>query len=83
MNKHKRALINLLIFVAALFHTVVLPSYIVEYGMANKIPAFDNGSPFSEVYSAFCAFWVFAHLIGGVLLLSLYMITYGCHKGAK
>ena len=80
MNKHKRALINLFMVVMPCLYLTVIPSYIVKYGISNNIPAFDNGAPFHEVYSVFAGVWIFGHLIGAFLLLSLYMVCYGCHK---
>jgi hypothetical protein len=80
MNKHKRALINLLMVIIPCLYLAVIPDYIVKYGMSNNIPAFDNGAPFNEVYSVFTTVWIFGHAIGGVLLFALYMICYGCHK---
>lgn len=80
MNKHKRALINLLMVIIPCLYLTVIPNYIVKYGIENNISAFDNGAPFYEVYSVFTSVWIFGHLIGGVLLFSLYMLCYGCHK---
>jgi hypothetical protein len=78
MNKHKRALINLLMVIIPCLYLGVIPSYIVKYGMNNNIPAFNNGAPFHEVYSVFAAVWIFGHLIVWALLFALYMLCYGC-----
>ncbi len=77
MNKHKKIFLFFIIIACILLYFCGLPSIIVQYGIDNNIPAFDNGAPFTEVVTVF---FFFAHLIGGIFIFSLYMMFYGCHK---
>ena len=70
-------LLLVLSIVVAYFSAV--PYWIVKYGIDNHYPAFDNGAPFSEVFSVFSGAWLFGHMLIGLILLSLYMLLFGCN----
>ena len=78
MNKHLRALKNLIYVGVPTLYFAYIPSAIVNYGIENKIPAFDNGAPFYEVYGVFLLTWVGGHIAAAVIIGALYMVTYGC-----
>lgn len=76
----KEGVISVLILLALGFYFSYIPKLIVMYGIDNGIKAFSSPVPFHEVYSVFCAAWIFGHILLGVIILCLYMMLWGCHE---